>query len=71
MIWEAFNVRPGAIYNKTWVGSSLMGADITQNWFIRLDQVGVYMVHLAVGGDESEKVVLNGRMVSKARELQA
>lgn len=48
-----------------------MGADITQNWFIRLDQVGVYMVHLAVGGDESEKVVLNGRMVSKARELQA
>lgn len=43
---------------------------ITGNgWFVGEDELGAFMVDLAITGEEKETIILNPRILEKGREL--
>lgn len=40
-----------------------------RSWSVRVRELSAYMVYLALGGEESDAVIMNERIVEKGREL--
>ncbi|KAH7159527.1 hypothetical protein B0J13DRAFT_108922 [Dactylonectria estremocensis] len=74
-IWETFIVKPGGVVPKKLLGAGVlgvatgMGAVMGENWSVRNDELGAFMIHLAINGEGEEPVTENGRIVRKGKEL--
>jgi len=56
-------VRPGGVLTRDQWALPLVSALLGRTWSIRIQELGAYMTYLAVGGDESDCIVLNPRIV--------
>ncbi|KAI1363208.1 hypothetical protein F5Y08DRAFT_252088 [Xylaria arbuscula] len=66
--WHAFVVRPGGVATEAMIGSRTLASVLGENWLVRIEELGAFMVHLAIDGEEGA-VVENSRVVRKGREL--
>jgi hypothetical protein len=46
-----------------------MGARLGENWSVRIEQVGAFMVYLAIDGVGEDAIIENARIVTKGKEL--
>ncbi|CAI6090960.1 unnamed protein product [Clonostachys chloroleuca] len=67
--FHLYIVRPGGVLrDKGWT-ASLQELVMGRSWSVRVRELSAYMVYLALGGEESDAVIMNERIVEKGREL--
>jgi hypothetical protein len=67
--WRVHVVRPGGVATEKIVGSRLVASMLGENWCVRIEELGAYMMHLAVDGEGEDSSIENSRIVRKGREL--
>jgi len=67
-VWESFVVRPGGVHSKSSMTTGLMSM-FGKNWVVRDDELGAFMVDLAIHGCKVESPILNSIIVDRGREL--
>ncbi|KAM0287751.1 hypothetical protein ACHAQH_000282 [Verticillium albo-atrum] len=67
--WQAFILRPGAIITHGMVGSGVVGALMSVNWVVKIDELAAYMAEVAACGQGEETIVENARIVAHGKEL--
>ncbi|KAI0839025.1 hypothetical protein F5Y06DRAFT_286948 [Hypoxylon sp. FL0890] len=74
-IWETFIVRPGGVVPGKIMASGALGvipavgAVLGKNWTVSNEELGAFMVYLAINGDGEDHVIENARIMRKGREL--
>ncbi|KAM0424197.1 hypothetical protein ACHAPT_010568 [Fusarium lateritium] len=74
-VWKAFVLKPGGVVPRSMFGTGLlgvfttMGACMGENWSVRIEELGAYMMYLATDGQGEEPLILNARIVRRGREL--
>ncbi|KAI8714098.1 hypothetical protein NCS52_01129100 [Fusarium sp. LHS14.1] len=74
-VWKAFVLKPGGVVPKTWFGSGFLGivtslgAVMGENWSVHIEELGAFMMYLALDGQGEEPLLLNDRIVRRGREL--
>lgn len=46
-----------------------MGAAMGENWSVHIEELGAFMMYLALDGQGEEPLLLNARIVRRGREL--
>ncbi|PNH43766.1 hypothetical protein VD0004_g3765 [Verticillium dahliae] len=67
--WQALILRPGGIITHGMVGGGVMGALLSVNWVVKIDELAAYMAEVAASGEGEETVVENARIVARGKEL--
>ncbi|VUC33424.1 unnamed protein product [Clonostachys rosea] len=67
--FKVYVVRPGGVLRDQGWAASLQELTMGSSWSVRARELSAYMVYLALGGEESDTVILNERIVEKGREL--
>ncbi|KAI1267119.1 hypothetical protein F5Y18DRAFT_379021 [Xylariaceae sp. FL1019] len=65
-IWRTLVVKPGGVVPFV---PSLFATIMGENWCVRNEELGAFMTHLVVDGDEEDDVIENARIVRKGREV--
>ncbi|KAI0460570.1 hypothetical protein F5B21DRAFT_452323 [Xylaria acuta] len=68
-IWRTFVVRPGGVATDSITGSRTVASLLGENWCVQIEELGAFMTHLAIDGEEESSVIQNARIVRKGREL--
>ncbi|KAJ4328405.1 hypothetical protein N0V84_001088 [Fusarium piperis] len=74
-VWKAFVLKPGGVIPRTMFGSGLigvltsMGTVMGENWSVHIQELGAFMMYLALDGQGEEPLLLNARIVRRGREL--
>ncbi|KAI1347254.1 hypothetical protein F5Y01DRAFT_318901 [Xylaria sp. FL0043] len=67
--WKILVVRPGGVATETMMGSRTVASILGGNWCVRIEELGAFMTHLAINGEEEGPVIENAHIVRKGREL--
>ncbi|KAM6522768.1 hypothetical protein FALCPG4_012383 [Fusarium falciforme] len=74
-VWKAFVLKPGGVVPKTMFGSGFLGIVTSlgtvmgENWSVHIEELGAFMMYLALDGQGEEPLLLNARIVRRGREL--
>ncbi|KAI1159207.1 hypothetical protein F5B18DRAFT_37192 [Nemania serpens] len=68
-IWTTIVVRPGAVATDKMIGSRTVAAMLGENWCVGIEELGIFMTHLALGGEEGNSVIENAHISRKGKEL--
>lgn len=68
-IWTTFVVRPGGVATDKIMGSRMVAAMLGENWCVGIEELGAFMTHLAMGGEDGSSVIENARISNKGKEL--
>ncbi|CRG87013.1 nucleoside-diphosphate-sugar epimerase, putative [Talaromyces islandicus] len=70
-IWETFILKPGGIMTKKMVssGAGIIGAMMGDSWVVRIEELGAFMVQLAINAEGEESIIDNARIARRGREL--
>ncbi|KAK1142458.1 hypothetical protein N8T08_007820 [Aspergillus melleus] len=74
-IWQTFIVKPGGVVpRKIGAGRWLymitpIGALLGENWSVKVQELGTFMMHLVIDGAGEEVITENARIVRKGMEL--
>ncbi|RMJ18263.1 hypothetical protein CDV36_002099 [Fusarium kuroshium] len=74
-VWKAFVLKPGGVVPRTMFGSGFLGIVTSlgtvmgENWSVSIQELGAFMMYLAVDGQGEEPLLLNARIVRRGREL--
>ncbi|KAI0151879.1 hypothetical protein F4776DRAFT_28 [Hypoxylon sp. NC0597] len=74
-VWETFILKPGGVVSKRLMDGGVLGiltaigTVLGENWSVRLEELGAFMVYLAIDGRGEDHVVENARIVRGGRVL--
>jgi hypothetical protein len=75
-LWRSFVVKPSGVLARSSVLGTVLEFALGRDWMVRGDELGAYMVHLAVrsddervAGEEVDGLIFNAEIVLKGREL--
>ncbi|OTA52566.1 hypothetical protein K449DRAFT_391354 [Hypoxylon sp. EC38] len=74
-VWETFILRPGGVVPKRLMDGGVLGiftaigTVLGENWSVRLEELGAFMVYLAIDGRGEDHIVDNARIVRRGRML--
>jgi hypothetical protein len=72
---RTFIVKPGGVVTRNMpapgVIAGTLAAILGGNWAIRVEELGAFMIYLAIDGQGEEPITETARMAAKGRELLA
>ncbi|KAI0973795.1 hypothetical protein F4678DRAFT_410360 [Xylaria arbuscula] len=67
--WNISVVRPGGVATQAIPGSRTVASILGEKRCVRIEELGAFMVYLAIDGGDESSIIQNARIVRKGREL--